>query len=61
MFSPKRSVPFAEAAKTLTEAEKKRLQKDRDDPVSVKRRLGTLEVLGYQFKRVSERRYRSKG
>ncbi len=49
VFIPKRSVP-------ITAAE----MKERDDPVFVKRKLGSLEVLGYQFKRVGERRFRSK-
>jgi len=49
VFIPKRSLP-------LTDAERK----FRDDPVFVKRKLGQLEVLGYQFKRVSDRSFRSK-
>jgi hypothetical protein len=49
VFIAKRSLP-------LTKDELKR----RDDPVFVKQKLGALEVLGYQFKRVGERNFRSK-
>jgi len=49
VFIPKRAVHFT-----------KREMKDRDDPIVVKRTLGTLEVVGYQFKRIGHRTFSSK-
>ena len=49
VFVPKRAVFFRSGE-----------MKYRDDPVFVKRKLGTLEVLGYEFKRVGRRTFSSK-
>jgi hypothetical protein len=49
VFVPKRAVFFTKGE-----------MKYRDDPVFVKRKLGTLEVLGYQFQRVGRRTFTSK-
>ena len=49
VFIPKRAVPFV-----------KDEQAWRDDPVFVKEKLGRLEVVGYEFKRVGRRTFSSK-